>query len=136
MKSGLLLVVMSLFVLVGCGNKPNKDVLEVMDAIVDDWNQSIGNAEGKSLVDNWETQKSDYTKEDLSFKIFYSDLLDSYAIHAFVPYVDRKGEISHFEHLYSYYQKELEVTRSVERLPSILTEGSYEEVYRSGKFDE
>ena len=61
-------------------------------------------------------------------------------VHAFVPRIsDRessRGEIKQSERLYSYHLKELDWTSSISQLPSILTEGNYEEVYRSGKFVE
>ncbi|MFI1242253.1 hypothetical protein ACI2LD_01750 [Enterococcus casseliflavus] len=125
-KIGLLLVAISLFVLVGCGNKPNKDVQEVIDAIVDERNQRY--------------EEHDCGEDDLSLKVYYSELLDAYVVHAFVPRIsDRessRGEIKQSERLYSYHLKELDWTSSISQLPSILTEGNYEEVYRSGKFVE
>lgn len=61
-------------------------------------------------------------------------------VHAFVPYVSivetSKGEIKESEYLYSYHLKVLDQNGSVHQLPSILTEGNYEEVYRSGRFEE
>lgn len=125
-KIGLFLVVIGLFTLIGCGNKPNKDVQEVIDAIVDERNQSY--------------EEHDWGEDDLSLKVYYSELLDAYMVHAFVPRVSvhesSRGEIKQSERLYSYHLKELDWTSSISHLPSILTEGNYEEVYRSGKFDE
>lgn len=125
-KIGLFLVVIGLFTLIGCGNKPNKDVQEVIDAIVDERNQSY--------------EEHDWGVDDLSLKVYYSELLDAYMVHAFVPRVSvresSRGEIKQSERLYSYHLKELDWTSSISHLPSILTEGNYEEVYRSGKFDE
>lgn len=61
-------------------------------------------------------------------------------VHAFVSYVSivetSKGEIKESEYLYSYHLKVLDQNGSVHQLPSILTEGNYEEVYRSGRFEE
>lgn len=118
-KIGLWLVAISLFVLVGCNNKPNKDVQEVIDLIV----LSVNDRE-----DDYE-----YTEDDFSFKVYYSELLDIYMTHAFIPY---KGESNRMDFIYSYHLKELERDGSISQLPTILTEGNYEEVYRSGKFDD
>lgn len=126
-KIGLFLVVASLLVLGGCGNKPNKDVQEVIDAIADRYNQS--------------DEEHDWVEDDFSFKVYYSELLDTYVSHTFVPYVSitkpNKGELTELEWMYSYHLKELSRLNSINHdLPSILTEGNYVEVYRSGKFDE
>lgn len=125
-KIGFLLVAVSLFVLVGCGNKPNKDVQGVIDTIVDDYDQR--------------DEDHDWVEDDFSFKVYYSELLDVYMVHAFVPYVSdhesSRGETKQLERLYSYHLKEIDWTSSISQLPGILTEGNYEEVYRSGKFDQ
>lgn len=125
-KIGLFLVAISLFVLAGCGNKPNKDVQEVIDAIVAERNRR--------------DEDQDWVEDDFSLKVYYSELLDVYMVHAFVPYVPitepNKGELTELEYLYSYHLKVLDQNGSVHQLPSILTEGNYEEVYRSGRFEE
>ncbi|WP_270288224.1 hypothetical protein [Enterococcus casseliflavus] len=127
-KLGLLLVMVSLFALVGCGNKSINDAQDVVDAIVADYDRSDGN--------------QDYTEDDFSFKVYYSEMQDTYVTHAFVPYisdhVSNRGESDYLERIY-FYRKvmdELDWTSSISQLPSVLTDGRYEEIYRSGKFDE
>lgn len=127
-KLGLLLVTVSLFVLVGCGNKSINDAQDVVDAIVADYDRSDGN--------------QGYTEDDFSFKVYYSEMQDTYVTHAFVPYisdhVSNRGERDYLERIYFYRKvmNELDWTSSISQLPSVLTDGRYEEIYRSGKFDE
>jgi hypothetical protein len=116
-KTGFLLIALSFFVLVGCGNEPNSDAEKAIEAVVE-----------REQENGYE-----YTETDFSFKIYYSELLDVYMLHAFIPY---EGEESRFERLYSYTVGNLERHREIRDLPRILTEGDYLEVYRSGKFDE
>lgn len=127
-KVVLLLVAVSLFVLVGCGNKSINGAQDIIDKIVTDYGRSDGN--------------QDYTEDDFSFKVYYSEIQNTYVTHAFVPYisdhVSNRGERDYLERIYFYRMvvDELDWTSSISQLPSVLTEGRYEEVYRSDKFDE
>lgn len=113
----VLVLMIFIVVLVGCGNKPNNDVREVIDVIME-----------KERQDEYE-----YSEDDYSFKVYYSELLDVYMAHAFIPY---NGEPNRMDFLYSYQLKELDRNGSISQLSNILKEGNYEEVYRSGKFVE
>lgn len=117
-KLGVLamLVVSSFVLLVGCGSKPSAEVQEIIEKIV----------QKESSID-----EQNYTETDFSFKIYYSELLDKYAISALVPY---NGEANKQEYKFFYNMNELTRDGSTSNLPSILTEGGYEKVYISGKY--
>lgn len=116
-------VVVFLLLLSGCSSNKD-DAKEVVDAIiVREIEIDNSNLDGE--------EPYNYLEEDFSFRIWKEKNTSEYIIDAWIPV---SGESNSIERLYSYRNSEVERLDKVSMLSSILNEGSYEEIYTSGKF--
>lgn len=127
MKKYLPLVLLAVvFVFTACGSKPDKDTQKVIDKIVAETTR-VDN------VDLEEGQKPySYKESDFSFLIYKDKDTNRYIADVWVPF---EGKSNDMEYFYGYNEnKELSQTDYKSDFKDWKSEGSYEEVYKSGKF--
>ncbi|WP_142425271.1 hypothetical protein [Enterococcus casseliflavus] len=121
----LFVLVLSVITLAGCSSEPKGETKKVVDAIIS-YQTDVANSRIES-----NEEKYSYEESDFSFKIWHETNTDEYVADVWIPI---QNEPNSLEKLYHYKLGEVDSSSKVSKLSEILANGTYEEVYSSGKF--